>query len=48
MRKTIVLYGIALAALTGLLKFMEYRFLVRDLSLEFYLGIVQRSKLCKK
>ena len=41
MRKTILLYyGIALAALTGLLKFIEYSFLVRDLSLEFYLGIV--------
>jgi DNA-binding CsgD family transcriptional regulator len=40
MRKTILLYGIALAVLTGLLKFIEYRFLVRDLSLEFYLGIV--------
>jgi len=38
MRKTILLYGIALAALAGILKFIEYRFLVRDLSLEFYLG----------
>jgi len=38
MRKTILLYGIALATLTGILKFIEYRFLVRDLSLEFYLG----------
>jgi len=40
MRKTILLYGVALAALTGILKFIEYRFLVRDLSLEFYLGAV--------
>ena len=40
MRKTILLYGIAMAALTGLLKFFEYRFLVRDLSLEFYIGLV--------
>jgi DNA-binding CsgD family transcriptional regulator len=40
MRKTIFLYGIALAALTGLLKFIEYSFFVRDLSLEFYLGLV--------
>lgn len=40
MRKTILLYGIAMAALTGVLKFIEYRFLVRDLSLEFYLGVV--------
>jgi DNA-binding CsgD family transcriptional regulator len=38
MRKTILLYGIAMAALTGVLKFIEYRFLVRDLSLEFYVG----------
>ncbi|HKQ77187.1 MAG TPA: response regulator transcription factor [Blastocatellia bacterium] len=29
-----------MAALTGVLKFIEYRFLVRDLSLEFYLGVV--------
>jgi DNA-binding CsgD family transcriptional regulator len=40
MRKTVVLYGIALAALTGVLKFIEYRFFVYDLSLEFYLGMV--------
>jgi DNA-binding CsgD family transcriptional regulator len=40
MRKTILLYGIAMAALIGVLKFFEYRFLVRDLSLEFYLGAV--------
>jgi two-component system, NarL family, response regulator LiaR len=40
MRKTILLYGLAMAALTGILKFIEYRFFVRDLSLEFYLGAV--------
>jgi NarL family two-component system response regulator LiaR len=40
MRKTILLYGVAMAALTGILKFIEYRFLVRDLSLEFYIGFV--------
>jgi NarL family two-component system response regulator LiaR len=40
MRKTILLYGIALAALVGVLKFIEYRFFVRDLSLEVYLGLV--------
>ena len=40
MRKTILLYGLAMAALTGILKFVEYRFFVRDLSLEFYLGVV--------
>ncbi len=40
MRKTILLYGIAMAALTGIMKFIEYRYLVHDLSLEFYLGLV--------
>ena len=40
MRKTVLLYGTALAALTALLKFIEYRYLVRDLALEFYLGLV--------
>lgn len=40
MRKTIILYGVAMASLTGILKFIEYRFLVRDLSLELYLGTV--------
>jgi len=40
MRKTIFIYGCALAAFAGLLKFIEYRFFVLDLSLEFYLGTV--------
>ncbi|HEX5081882.1 MAG TPA: response regulator transcription factor [Blastocatellia bacterium] len=40
MRKTILLYGVAMAALTGILKFIEYRYFVRDFSLEFYLGAV--------
>jgi DNA-binding CsgD family transcriptional regulator len=40
MLKHILLYGLALAALTALLKFIEYRYWVRDLSLEFYLGLV--------
>jgi two-component system, NarL family, response regulator LiaR len=40
MRKTILLYGGAMAALTGILKLIEYRFFVHDLSLEFYLGTV--------
>jgi len=40
MRKTILIYGVALAALIGILKFIEYRYFVRDLSLEFYLGVV--------
>jgi NarL family two-component system response regulator LiaR len=40
MKRTIFLYGLALAALISLLKFLEYRLLVRDLSMEFYVGIV--------
>ena len=40
MKKTILLYGLALAALIFLLKLVEYRFFARDLSLEFYLGLV--------
>jgi DNA-binding CsgD family transcriptional regulator len=40
LRKSIFLYGIAMAALIGILKFAEYRFFVRDLSLELYLGLV--------
>ncbi len=40
MRKTVLLYGMAMAALTGILKFIEYRFFVRNLSLDMYLGVV--------
>ena len=40
LRKSIILYGLAMAGLIGLLKFVEYRFFVRDLSLELYIGIV--------
>ena len=40
MRKTILLYGIAMAVLTGILKYIEYRYFVHNLSLEFYLGMV--------
>jgi NarL family two-component system response regulator LiaR len=39
-KRTILLYGTAMAALIFLLKFIEYRFIVRALSLEFYLGLV--------
>lgn len=35
-----MLYGASMALLIFLLKFIEYRFLARDLSLEFYLGLV--------
>lgn len=40
MKRTILLYGLALAVLIFLLKFLEYRFFVRDLSMEFYIGII--------
>jgi DNA-binding CsgD family transcriptional regulator len=40
MRKTIIIYGIAMALLIGLLKLVEYRYFVRDIPLEFYIGLV--------
>jgi NarL family two-component system response regulator LiaR len=40
MWRTVSLYGLALAAMIAALKFLEYRFLIRDLSLEFYMGIL--------
>jgi two-component system, NarL family, response regulator LiaR len=39
MRKTI-LYGLILAALIFLLKVIEYKFVVRELAIEFYIGII--------
>lgn len=35
-----MIYGISLAALVFLLRLLEYRFLVRDLSMEFYVGAI--------
>ncbi|MBI1224368.1 MAG: DNA-binding response regulator [Bacteroidetes bacterium] len=40
MKRTIVYYGIALALLLGFLKYIEYHYIIKDLSMEFYLGIV--------
>lgn len=40
MKKMILLYGLLMAALIWLLKYLDYRFLVRDLSIEIYLGII--------
>ena len=40
MRRTIILYGIAMAILIGLLKLVEYKYFVRDIPLEFYVGLV--------
>lgn len=40
MLRTVIIYGLAMAALIGILKFIEYRYLVRDIPLEFYIGTV--------
>ena len=40
MQKTILYYGGAMAVLLGILKFVEYQFLVRDFSTEFYVGVI--------
>ncbi len=38
--KTALAYGMALAVLTTLLKAVEYQYWARDLSVEFYIGLV--------
>jgi len=40
MKRTIILYAIALAVLVFILKSIEYRFYVHDLSVEFYVGLI--------
>jgi NarL family two-component system response regulator LiaR len=40
MRRTVLVYGSIFALLIFVMKFIEYRYIVRDLSLEFYLGVV--------
>ena len=40
MRKTLLLYGFSLAILVLLLKFLEYRYIIHDLSLAFYIGLI--------
>ncbi len=40
MKKTIIIYGLLMAAFIFILKFIEYRFLIRDLSTEVYVGII--------
>jgi DNA-binding NarL/FixJ family response regulator len=40
MRRTVLIYGLSMAALLGVLKLVEYRYLVRDIPLEAYLGLV--------
>jgi DNA-binding CsgD family transcriptional regulator len=40
MKKTIILYGLAMAVFIFLLKYLEYRLLSHDLSTETYIGII--------
>ena len=40
MLKTILIYSLALASLIALMKFIEYQFLIKSLTLEFYIGII--------
>jgi two-component system, NarL family, response regulator LiaR len=40
MKRIIFIYGFSLAVLIFLLKYLEYRLFVRDLSIEFYVGLV--------
>lgn len=40
MKRTILLYSLALAVLLFLLQWLQFGYIVRDLSLEFYLGVV--------
>jgi NarL family two-component system response regulator LiaR len=38
--RTVIIYGLALAALIALMRYIEYQFLTKSLSVEFYVGIV--------
>jgi NarL family two-component system response regulator LiaR len=40
MRRTVLIYGLAMAVLLGLLKQVEYKYLVRDIPLEAYIGAI--------
>ncbi len=40
MKKTVFIYGILLAALVIFLQILEYRFFIRELSVETYVGII--------
>lgn len=40
LKKTIIIYGLSLAGIIALLKYIEYSFLVRDLSMEIYIGVI--------
>jgi two-component system, NarL family, response regulator LiaR len=38
--RTIIIYGLALAALIAVMRYIEYKFFTKTLSVEFYVGIV--------
>lgn len=40
MTRTVILYGLALAVLIALMKYIEYQFFAKSLSIEFYIGLV--------
>jgi len=40
MKRTALIYGLALATLIFTMKFLEYRLMIRDLSVEFYVAII--------
>lgn len=40
MKKTILIYGAFLAGLVVFLRVLEYRFFVRELSIEIYIGVI--------
>lgn len=40
MKRTILVYGLAIAAFVFVLQYLEYRLLIRDLSTEFYVGTI--------
>jgi NarL family two-component system response regulator LiaR len=40
MRRTVIIYGLSMAVLLGLLKVVEYKYIARDIPLEFYIGAI--------
>jgi len=40
MKKSILIYGVLLAIIIPLLKIMEYKYIIRDLVLESYIGLI--------
>jgi NarL family two-component system response regulator LiaR len=40
MRRTILIYGLAMAALLAILKYIEYQYFIHDAPLEVYIGII--------